>query len=478
MKKSLLSTLFIITALIFAVACQKSDVPEETPVAEFSVVLNSVGRTIEVGVTPSDSTIYYTFGLISQEEYDACGGNNEGLVAFISEKIASGEALYVQGVGSAEFDDLLYLSTYYGYAVQLDVKDNVATVNGEPSMVSKYLKNEYVSFEPAELTVAPFAISDNGYFVVGNFQDGSYLYDVRRDSLTIIPAIGLNDITDEGVAYGQELTSKEAVIYSNGEITYVPVPAGATEICFNAVNSKGEKVVGYYMDETYKFVPFVYENSTIKNLSLPIGADGRQLAMAAAKGIGANGVISGYGLLTSDYTEVSALWNLPDGSDMVVGADLMEMTYDDEADMDFWNCVYGGMFTYISPDGKYVASKYADYTEGVWHPKDYAYLYDVEAGELITITDSNIQNLRVDGVMSNGDIFFADVPYGLSSQPYVYSVDDEKLYTLKEYFEVKYGYTAVDTIEGSLIAVSQDRNIFVTSSYGEGSGYVTNIFVM
>jgi hypothetical protein len=185
-------------------------------------------------------------------------------------------------------------------------------------------------------------------------------------------------------------------------------------------------------------------------------------------------VIAGYGLMDSDYSEVSVAWNLPDGSDRVLGKDLMDVNSETE----FWNYIYGDMFTYVSPNGKYIASNLSDFTEGFMGAVEYAYLYDVEADEFITIDDPAIHNYPVDGVMSNGDVFFKNVPYGLGDHPYVYSKSDATVYTLKEYMKVKYGYETENPVEGSLITVSDDCKIFVTCTYGDNTGYVTNIFVM
>lgn len=460
--------------LAFASCEQGKNVPQEKPLAEFSITMNDVERTIEVGINPSDSTVFYVFDLLTEEEYLAVGANEEGIKQLVSDEIASGEAMIVSGVRTQEFSDLLYMSTYYAYAVQIDNTDGNVTVNGTPVVVSKSLKKSFTTFEPEGITIAPFAISDNGYYLVGNFQDGSYLYDLRRDELTIVPAVAFNDVTNDGVIYGQDLTSYEGIIYRNGEIEYVQGIEGAAETCLFSVDPEGTVAVGYCMDAAYSIVPIKYENGVVSTLSFPVSADGAPIAHGAAKTIGANGVIAGYGLMNSDYSEVSVAWNLPDGSDRVLGKDIMSIS----SETDFWNYIYGDMFTYVSPNGKYIASNLSDFTAGVWEGVDYAYLYDVEADEFTTIDDSAIANYPVDGVMSNGDVFFKNVPYGLGDHPYVYSNSDSTVYTLKEYMRVKYGYETENPVEGSLITVSDDCKIFVTCTYGEVSGYVTNIFVM
>ena len=226
--------------------------PQEKPLAEFSITMNDVERTIEVGVNPSDSSVFYVFDLLTEEEYLAIGANEEGIKQLVSDEIAS-------GVTSYEYTDLLYMSTYYAYAVQIDNNDGVVTVNGTPVVMNKSLKKSFTTFEPQEMAIAPFAISDNGYYLVGNFQDGSYLYDLRRDELTIVPAIALNDITNDGIAFGQDLTSYEGVIYRNGEIEYVQGIEGAAETCFFSVNPEGTLAVGYCMDAAYSIVPIKYE---------------------------------------------------------------------------------------------------------------------------------------------------------------------------------------------------------------------------
>lgn len=474
MKKIFVGVISLLMMLAFASCDNGQKGPQEKPLAEFSITMNDVERTIEVGVNPSDSSVYYVFDLLTEEEYLAVGANEEGIKQLVSDEIASGEAMIASGVTSYEYTDLLYMSTYYAYAVQIDNNDGVVTVNGTPVVMNKSLKKSFTTFEPQEMAIAPFAISDNGYYLVGNFQDGSYLYDLRRDELTIVPAIALNDITNDGIAFGQDLTSYEGVIYRNGEIEYVQGIEGAAETCFFSVNPEGTLAVGYCMDAAYSIVPIKYENGVVSALAYPVSADGAPVAHAAAKTIGANGVIAGYGLMDSDYSEVSVAWNLPDGSDRVLGKDLMDVNSETE----FWNYIYGDMFTYVSPNGKYIASNLSDFTEGFMGAVEYAYLYDVEADEFITIDDPAIHNYPVDGVMSNGDVFFKNVPYGLGDHPYVYSKSDATVYTLKEYMRVKFGYETENPVEGSLITVSDDCKIFVTCTYGDNTGYVTNIFVM
>lgn len=467
-----LASLSLMMVLLFS-ACDKNEGREDKPLSSFSIAMNDIDRSIEVGVTPSDTTAMYIMGLISESELQEIGGE-EGLSDYAAEILASGEGIVSQGVSSRIYEDLFYLTTYYAYVVEIRLQDDVYSLVGTPVVQSKLLKKSYISFEPAELTIAPFAISDNGYYVVGNFQDGSYLYDLRRDSLLVVPSVAFNDVTDDGVVFGQDLVSMEGLIYRNGEVEYVKGPDNAAEVCFFAANNDGSQAVGYYMNTSFQFMPFVYTNGVFETLEMPVTADGKPAAMGVAKGIGANGVIAGYGLIDMDYAETSLAWNLPGGTNLAIGNDLMSI------EGDFWNYIYGDMFTYISHGGKYIASNYSDFTAGIWEEVINSYVYDVDSGELNSITDPQIENYRLGGVMDNGEITLSNTPYGLSEIPFIYSPDEAVLYNLNDYLQTRFNYVHESQIEGSLIAVSADCRIFVVASYGEGSGsgYVTNIFVM
>ena len=212
----------------------------------------------------------------------------------------------------------------------------------------------YVEFAPEGTIIAPYAVSDNGRWVVGNYQGetmASYIYDVRRDSLTIVDGVMLYDITDAGVAYGKDFVSP--VYYEDGQIKTVAAPAGSMESGFYGVSPDGSVAVGYCMTEHTIMPPSVYENGTIANIT---GTDinGQTPDGIVAKGIGANGNIAGYLLDSEHGQEFGCMWS---GTSHEFDLFAEEYTGEWNEELYAYRKRYGDLEIVISPSGRYLAGK-------------------------------------------------------------------------------------------------------------------------
>ena len=58
MKKIFVGVISLLMMLAFASCDNGQKGPQEKPLAEFSITMNDVERTIEVGVNPSDSSMF------------------------------------------------------------------------------------------------------------------------------------------------------------------------------------------------------------------------------------------------------------------------------------------------------------------------------------------------------------------------------------------------------------------------------------
>ena len=434
--------------------------------ASFEINVSSEENTIAMTVVPSEAEAVYVAGIIMEDDYVG----EDGLTAWIESAVAEGADLR-SGNWSERYSDLFWHTKYYAYAAQI----NDGKVVGTPAVQEQLIYRPYVDFAPEEVLIAPYAVSDNGLWVVGNYDDGtapnSYIYDVRRDSLTIVAGTVLYDVTDDGVAYGRD--NFVPVIVKDGQINTLSAPEGAMQAGFYGVTPDGNTAVGYTMDDMLNNKAIIYENGTMGSLT---GTDlgGNTPVGIAAKGIGSNGNIAGYLTDFDYYVELGCLW---------LGAshefDLFPKEYMTEFNEDMWAWTkrYGDLEMHISPNGKFV-SAWVYVTESWESQPQYAYVYDIEGDKMYEVSDNAYDSWRPCTVTSDGLLFLADTPSGISSQPYVYDFNTGKVETFKDCASATWGYSSEEAVfEGSVLAVSDDASVIV-GNYTDESHFYTTIYFM
>ena len=259
MKKFYLMAVCLLTATVFFASCNKNN-PTITE-ATFEMQLgNNETNTIRVSVIPSDENASYCVGLIMEDEYPG----EEGLVSYIEKYVSEGAELW-KGTYNEVYEDLFWNTDYYAFAAQIDG----GVVVGVPHVEKVKTYRPYVEFAPEGVLIAPYAVSDNGMWVVGNYDDGvapsSYIYDVRRDSLTIVSGTVLYDVTDDGVAYGRD--NFVPVIVKDGQVNTLPVPEGTMQAGFYGVSPDGNTAVGSTKDENWNEKAIIYENGMMETMA-------------------------------------------------------------------------------------------------------------------------------------------------------------------------------------------------------------------
>ena len=79
---------------------------------------------------------------------------------------------------------------------------------------------------------------------------------------------------------------------------------------------------------------------------------------------------------------------------------------------------------------------------------------------------------------STGLLFLADVPFGVSSQPYVWDFSADQVSTVADYASQQYGYAPEGvTIQGSVLATSDDGTV-VVGNYTSDTAFYTTIYFM
>lgn len=448
-------------------SCERN---ESVSQATFEMQVVNDNNSILVTVVPSDESISYFTGIVMEDDWAAMGGE-EGLTAYINSLLEAGGTLS-SGTVNNRYDDLFWQTGYYAFAAQV----NDGTVYGTPSVKDVMVYRPYVEFVP-ETTLSPAAVSDNGLWVVGNYNGNgpmAYIYDVRRDSLTIVSGVLFYDVTDNGVAYGRDMASP--IMWENGEITQVTVDGGAQEAGFYGVTPDGKIAVGYAMDANWTNSALVYENGQVSVLSAKDMND-KQPAGVAAKGIGSNGNITGYLLDSDTYLEIGCAWTGTAHDFDLYPKDYMEWNQDCLEGGGAYENKYGDVNVRISPNGRYYAGG-VTVSDETWDQPVFPYLYDTQEKKMYQLSDENYSGWRWDAVTSNGLLYLSDVNMGLSSQPYLYDPQSGKVTTFADYASSEYGYTLDGiTIQGSVIAVSEDAKT-VVGAYVKDGEFCTAIYFM
>lgn len=468
----------IVRTALIAAACGVglvSCTDDNAPVAEatFDMAVTQQENTVSVTVVPSDETVSYVHGLIMEDDYEAMGGQ-EGLTAYVEGLLTEGAEL-TQGTYSGLYRDLFWHTTYYLFAAQ--VSDGA--VVGTPAVESVKTYRAYVEFAPEGVMIAPYAVSDNGLWVVGNYDDGvtpnSYVYDVRRDSLTIVNGVVLYDITDDGVAYGRDNFSP--IIYADGETQTLTVEGNPQQSGFYGVSPDGSVAVGFSMDANWVNQAIIYENGTMSFLT---GTDltGHEPAGIVAKGIGSNGNIVGYLVDFERWIEVGCSWT---GTGHEFDFYPMDhMVWNDEL-LDgggAYEYRFGGLEIFTSPNGRYYTSQ-CEYTESWNYMPLKVYVYDTESDKMHVISETAYDDWRPCAVTSTGVAILADKSMGVSDYPYVYDINTGDVQLFSDYAAATYGYSAPEgvVIQGSILAVDESATVFV-GNYTDDTSFYTAIYFM
>ena len=435
---------------------------------ETSIVID--GNDINMTVLPSDSSAVYVSGLIMEDDYAAMGGA-DGVVSYVEELVANGEAELRSGNYTGLYGDLFWQTKYYSYVAQIDG----SVVVGTPVIEEQYIYRPYVEFASESVAIGPCAVSDNGLWVVGNAYNGdtrnSFIYDVRRDSLTIVEGVSLYDMTDDGAAYGT--SGPYPVIYKDGQITEISSVGTFAESGFYGVTPDGSLAVGFTMSDGMKNSAIVYENGAVSEISA-VGYKEGKINGAAAKGVGSNGNIVGYIQNEEPWLEIGCAWTGTSHEYSLFAEDLMVWNPDLLDGGGALEKRYGDLEIRISPNGRYYAGYLVVTEEGSWDQPQYVFVHDAQQDKMHELIDGNYAGWRPDAVSSTGLLFLSSTSVGQSSEPFVWDLNTGEVSALAEYASAEYGYAPEEhTIQGSVVAVSEDGKTIV-GDYVE-STYITYI---
>lgn len=468
MKRFVKSAVCMLGVAAMLLSCERNGSVSQTA---FEMQVTDNGNQILVTVAPSDENASYLSGIIMEDDWKNMGGT-EGLTAYIDSLVGAGAALSA-GTTNNRYEDLFWQTKYYAFAAQ--VSDG--SVYGTPELKEVFIYRPYVEFAPEGLTIAPMAVSDNGLWVVGNYNgDGptSYIYDVRRDSLAIVSGVLFYDVTDNGVAYGRDMMVP--VIWNNGEITQVSVEGNMMESGFYGVTPDGVTAVGYAMDNAWKNKALLYENGAVSYLPATDLSD-KEPAGAVAKGIGSNGNISGYIQDFDTYLEVGCAWTGASHEYDFYAKEFMEWNQECLEGNGAYENKYGDVEVRISPNGRYYAGR-VTVSDETWDQPEFAYVFDSQDGKMYQVSDEAYSGWRPDAVSSTGLVFLSDVDMGISSQPYVYDYASNTVRTFADYAKSEYGYMPDGfTIQGSVVSVSEDAHT-VVADYASNNAFYTAIYFM
>ncbi len=484
MRKVLILSMALIA--MFVTSC---DLSQSSNPAKFYVAGSvTEGDVIEFIVTAENQKADYIVGLIDQTILNSIGGQS-GLVDYVGEIIANTPDLQIlNGPSTHPYPGLQPIINWYLYVAQVSNGKLVGTpeLSNATRIYTPYV--EYISKE----WIIPQAISDNGLWLVGAATGNtSYIidriYDKTYEDVKVITGAALHDVSDNGVAYGEDVDGQKPMKYEDGNLEVVTLFDGS-EGAVNAVSPDGSKYYGYYMAESLQNAgmrPFVCENGVYKDLSIEGGKslsyiddDTQDTAYCYIKGAvvvscASNGVLAGYGLDDGPMFEQSVFWS-QDGKMKVIGEGRMHYHFEWSAPAADY--VYGNKFTYVSPNGKYISGictkSYDEIGSDVLMP----YLYNVETGELFLADEDQCaaySTLRVDCVTSDGLVCLSDVVTQLAENPLVWT-PESGLMLLELYLENIYGSIEPE-MKGSVATTTLDGKTFVLG-YDTEEGTKTSIY--
>ncbi len=462
MKRNIMKKLLFFTIASLSLwalgACSSEDNQKEPeiPTCTFEVELNQDQNDLNVHITPSEAEQTYVFGLMNHEEFLALGENpTEGFTQWMNARLAeeSVPELFT-GQFSQAYNDLLWNKDYHFYVAQ--VVNNA--IHGTPTLMDHKIYRASLTFSPEGMWIAPAYLSDNGEYIVGNYE-GSFIYHLPTDEITFVEGASLYDITNDGVAYGQDETMYP-MRYENGERIYMDMTfPNSTEGSIFAVSPDGSLAAGYQFVDSWNIQPLYYRNNEVVELEVGNDINGLPAEMACVKGIGSNGNMTGY-ILDENYIEMGAMWNKDGAYNLYIEP---YMVYNESLHQ--WKTLYGTMFNFISPNGRYIASSVIEYSNTGLTNTVYAYVYDTQEEEMYVIRDEAAKDmLRVDCVSNDGVVFLSDVDIAYSSVPYCYDVHAQKFYKVEDYLKEKYDYQPDRPVVGTILAVSEDGKTLLAGS--------------
>ncbi|MBR5249630.1 MAG: hypothetical protein IKV28_03475 [Bacteroidales bacterium] len=427
--------------------------PSEPSICDFEIKILQSGNQLNVEIIPSINDQPYFFGILDEKEYQALGQNSEeGFINWANNLLSSPlcPELY-SGQYSSEFTDLLWNREYCIFAAQI-IENKV---HGTPVLKAHKVYRASMTYSPQGAWIAPAYLSDNGDYVVGNYE-GSFIYHLPTDSISFIQGTSLYDITDNGIAYGQDETGYPVRI-ENGELHFMELTyATSTEGSIFAVSPDGSLAAGYQFVDSWNIQPLYYRNNEIVELETGTDINGIPTAMACVKGIASNGNMTGY-LLDENYVEMGCMWDGEGNFDLYIEPFMVW-----NGNINQWKTLFGTMFNYISPNGRYIASMLIEYSNTGLTNTYYPYVYDCVEKEMYVIRDPQAKDmLRVDCVDNDGIVYLSDVDHGYSSVPFCYDVRNQKFYKVEDFWKEKYDYEPDRTIVGTILAVSDDGKTYL-----------------
>lgn len=361
------------------------------------------------------------------------------------------------------FDNLVWEETYTVTLVAVsanpelyqDSKPGVKTVTIGKRDVPQY--REWYGI-PAS------AISNNGRWVVGQFDKHGMIIDLNTDEYTQFETFDCYDVADSGLIVGSSYTTNSegvAAYYYNGE--YVDVELGEWveehySSCLTAVTPDGKFAVGWAWDtaDTYytrlcgDFIPFTYNIETGK-VNVPM-VDSDMLiygqpAAIALKGVSPDRKLFGY---ENSMTYFSVLWE-----DEYEPYTYPCLEYDDE-----YNLIegFGDSNNLMSQTGRYLYGK--GWRNENKNQNFYPAVYDCETGTMLWMFGG-----YVSAMADNGIAFVNDVPYYLGTTSYVVdtNVDIMVQTPLVDWLKEKHNIDLTEYLHEGIITigVSEDCNTLV-----------------
>lgn len=291
---------------------------------------------------------------------------------------------------------------------------------------------EQSAFKPyrqwtASNNAGPVAISDNGRYVVGSYQDNAFFLDLETEKFTEMFA-DFADVSDAGKAVG---TSQAGFIgyYQNGEWSYLTIPSDIKgsddeESGLLAIAPDGSFAVGYHMASSdvstpasEKFgmmIPLYVSGESVS--TLPEAAEGSLFLPyygTYGQHIASDGTILGT-CVCDAAGEVNVLWTSPTENCRPV-----HLIGSPEGDYPVEGFI--NMENEITCKGRYVYGKGEKDMDGDTWTEIYPAFYDRTTGEATFITDEDaVAEGFITCMTDDGVAFLNDTLQGTANQIYVW----------------------------------------------------------